>query len=81
MQQGGIDRGIQMTNKIEELGKVMIEIDGHQMRIVELEKIKEGLKFAINIEQNEMQQNTQQKIKNTKVENINEPKIEINLPT
>lgn len=44
-----------MTNKIEELGKVLMEIDALNERIVELEKIKKGLKFAITMEQRELQ--------------------------
>lgn len=71
-----------MKNKIEELGKVMIEIDGYQMRIAELEKIKEGLKFAINIEQSEMQKMQQEQIANTKTKITDEvPHVEVNLPT
>lgn len=59
----------------------MIEIDGYQMRIDELEKIKEGLKFAINIEQSEMQRMQQERIANIKTETPDDtPHVEVNLP-
>ncbi len=44
-----------MTSKIEELGKVLMEIDALTERLKELETIKSGLKFAITIEQRELQ--------------------------
>ena len=44
-----------MTNKIEELGKVLMEIDALNDRLNELETIKDHLKFAITIEQRELQ--------------------------
>ena len=44
-----------MTSKIEELGKVLMETDALNDRVKELETIKEHLKFAITIEQRELQ--------------------------